>query len=184
MLGKCYTTTRESSWTLEMDACAVENVYGSSYRLHVLSAVGPQTTVKAVAAILQDSATQQITIDCPPLNAITYCAERYNVHRHRLGFDQWHMLALAADPHLMPSYSQRALWEQISSTRFTTPVLRDWTPWIAAELLRRDRLQRLECWRCDSALLMLDTEELDEIVSLGLRTRKLTMKEGNDDGKP
>lgn len=97
----------------------------------------------------------------------------YHVYRHRLGYNSWHFLCVARCAGLLPGLSEAALWRELSSDRYTTPVLRSWTPWLMEQLEQKELLKRLACFNCHAGILVADTNDLDQIVTAGLSNQHL-----------
>lgn len=171
-------------YELALDAIAVQDQkqYGAyTFRtLYVLSAYGPGSTVKAIAATLQASkARPNITAwglaGLFQKDTIWPGEHGFKCYSHRLGYDTWHLLALSKDPDLMPNFSPRQIARQLMSDRFTTPILPHWVPHIGSKLVLMNRLTRLKCFGAvDAGLLTAKTKHVDAIVSAGIRGGQLT----------
>lgn len=169
-LGECGTSGVNTQWRLALDAVATSDPqYGNHRDAYLLSAVGPQTSIKGVSAMLQAGNYCQIWYRLPR-GVMRHGAFSggVKVYKHRLAFDHWHMLAVSTSDLLIQN-SHRALWEKLNGPRFTTPLLRSWVRELGRRLKRDKKLQPLDCHRCHMALLMLDSDELDEYVSKGIR---------------
>src|SRR5262249_19286656 len=92
----------------------------------------------------------------------------YVVYRHRLGYQTWQFLCVARQDGLIPCLSEAALWRQLSSERYSTPLLHDWVPWLRSKLEERKLLLPLTCFNCRAATLCADTQHLDELVKEGV----------------
>lgn len=170
-LGECGTSGDGTQWRLALDAIATTEPMAGHYRqLYLLSAVGPQTSIKGVTALLQQSGSCSIWYEIPGCQRrLAGACEGFRVYRHRLAFDHWQMLAVSESKNFLANLSQRALWNKFSSAEFTTPMLRAWVPEIARRLVRDKRLQKLESHRCAAGLLYADDALLDKYVSDGVR---------------
>ncbi len=93
----------------------------------------------------------------------------YTVYRHKLDYDQWHMLAVAKHKGLLPAVSDEALWQELRSERYTTPILRSWTPWLREQMVEEGHLQPLQCFQCEASCANIRHEELDDLVSVGIQ---------------
>jgi len=183
-LGRCGFVREKWHWSLTLDALALER-YGADtenpyawQQIRILSAVGPATAVKAVSALVQSKIPVSVYVEVPPQferRNFTF-AMPVNVWRQRLAFDHWQILVMSADADLIPAYSQRGLWQRLNSSAFTTPLLRDWMPWLGKRLLEQGKLKRLSCFRCDAAVLRADTGDIDKAVSYGIRTGALKLE--------
>jgi hypothetical protein len=141
----------------------------------VLSAMGPQTSVKALAAILQgDTKVVMRTEDIPHwYDHLGKHPDGYTIHRQRFDHNTWHVLAVAKQDGLLVRLSEQSLWAELRNPRFTTPILRSWMPWLMKSLLDSDHLRRLKCFGCESAILTAGNLDLDDAVMRGLKTGKL-----------
>lgn len=175
-LPTLHISAEERSFSLRCDAMAVDG-----YALMVASAAGPHTSVQAVSAALQSGA--RLSFSVRGSDAIQTNGEGsgylwkfpggYNVYRHKLGFDTWHMLALAKSPELLTTVSEEAVWQALRKDRYTTPLLRGWLPYVTTELIASGLLKRLKAFGCEAAMLTASVEELDGIVSMGIRGGEL-----------
>ena len=141
-----------------------------SHTLLVASFAGPATAVKAVAAILQGDTGCEFSVDdCSPVWRANKYKKGYRVHRTRLALDLWHYVAVVKADNFMLSVSDEALWQVLKSAKYTTPLLRRWVPWLRAELTQLGHIRQANCWQCSVAGLALSTQQLDEIVSDGIK---------------
>lgn len=180
--GRISTNGNDTSFTALCDGLVISHDYDWS-NLLIVSAVGPQTVVKAITAVLHS--TRFVTLsakdcgDCCPYygqrvrNLRTEVDYGYRVSRTRLGFDSWHLLAINEDPGLIPVYSQRSLLDKLKSHRFTTPILDGWIGYLTAELKERGHFKTLPSFGCRAGFLTLNDNQLDAIVSEGLRDGKI-----------
>jgi hypothetical protein len=184
--------------TLFMDAPAakhtlrcVQFAYDDSHNTIVLASVaGPQTAVKSFAAALNENCKLNVNVDGLEVRLSDGSTEpaqrwrgferapgqgRYKVVMHRLGFNYIHCTARLKDPRLLPSVTDEALWAQLRSDRFTTPLLREWVPWLKEALLNEGNLEKLPAFQCQPGLLAIDDGGLDGIVSKGISEGRLTV---------
>jgi hypothetical protein len=156
--------------------------------LLLLSATGPDTAVKATRAILHVPEIAAEFLVEHPDNGKTRRLSRvhllgkpigYTVSVARLAPGAIHLVALAKLPGLMPELSDEALWAELSGQRYTTPLLREWTPWLKAELLHSGGI--VQAGSLDQAtgskpgVLTVLPEKLDELVSAGVRRKELML---------
>jgi len=173
-LGRCNISSERLSWSMDVDALAVDQTIPDYSHVMILSAVGPGTTTKAVTAIIKGKEPHYLNVDLPGCGRESHMLSGpYNVYRHRLGFDSWHLLAIAADETLVPNFSQRSLWNQFSGPRYNTPMLREWTAPVAQSLLAKKLLRKLVCFRCDAAVLSAWNHHLDAAVIEGIKSGTL-----------
>lgn len=180
-LGVFRSEARESSFSTRCHALAKAPYnYG---KVFIASLVGNQTAVKSVTAALHNS--RAVTFTASQCGELTTRAGEiyvqsdnafgYDVKRARLGFDSWHVLAISRDPRLIPVYTPGAVMDQLMSQRFTTPILRGWAPYLLSELKREGLLTMLPSFGCKAALLDLEQEQLDAMVSRGIAGGQLVI---------
>ena len=143
--------------------------------MYVASLSGPSTSIKAIAAALACKKFLQLTPDLEGL----YCWSMsrfdggYECFRVKLGYYTWHLLALARCPGLIRASSDEALWQTLQAMHFTTPRLREWTPWLRQRLEEEELLLPLNSRGCAAAVLRATTDDLDQLVTEGLQAGKL-----------
>lgn len=106
-------------------------------------------------------------------------AEGYICHQHKLGYGLGHALFVTKAPGFMIVLSEEALWRELNNTRFTTPLLRGWMPYIERQLRAINRLEHAHVYGCRCGILTATTPCLDEIVVEGLRARDITIPRGD-----
>jgi len=84
-------------------------------------------------------------------------------------------MAIAKTEGLLPKLSEESLWQELRSSRHTTPIMREWMPWLMEWLMRQGCLTKLHCFQCESGRLSVDSDVLDEAVSEGIKTGALTI---------
>lgn len=141
----------------------------------MLSASGPERTISRLKAALQSNAKiVMVPEDLPaPFYRWNYQPVKsdagYVVHRQKLDYDTWHLLAVSRFEGLMPAVSEEALWQELRSERYTTPLLKRWLPWLQGRLIQENLLRPLDCFQCQAACLSGGTAvRLDELVSEGI----------------
>jgi hypothetical protein len=95
---------------------------------------------------------------------------------HRLGYNQVHCLAVVKDPRLMPCVTEESLWQKLRSPLYTTPLLREWMPWLMQNLVADSLLVKLPAFQCNPGLLTVDDAGLDTLVSRGVGTGALSIR--------
>ena len=168
---------RESDFRVSCDSVAYDDESAGDY-LMVLSAMGPQTSIKAVAAMLQSDVhcTMRVEDIDSGYDSLGKHPGGYTVHRQRFEHNTWHILAVAKQEGLLLKLSVEALWVELRKPRFTTPVLRAWVPSLMNTLQSNGHLRNLRCFGCDAAILMAGTAELDDVVAESLRRGRLKIK--------
>ena len=178
---------------LPMDRAIVEpaNENGSSARCHLLSVFGGDQEMAAVAAAISEDG--RFRISGPDLPSTTVApGERATVFRSSFmapGRRQpiKHLVALSeefsqtqagADPGatrtvLYDSEPEFMLYRL--GVRFGLPVIPEWSAWVAHELKRRELIVDLPGLSCCPVLLKASKTLLLEIVSAGLKSRRITI---------
>ncbi len=108
----------------------------------------------------------------------------YVQYAHNLDYGHVHALFVAKTPGLLPAATEAHLWAELSGTRYTTPLLRGWLPYLLAELRRQDALTDLYSHRCAPAILTATPKQLDDIVEQGIRSGKITVDRAAAAGEP
>ena len=147
----------------------------------LLSVVGSETSVKALTAGLRSSAKDQNRIDYSAhvgvVNAsrLTQCPDGYRIYRTKLDYGLWHVLCLAKREGFLPVLRDETVWRLLQTDQFTTPLLREWIPWLSEEMKKRGSLVELTQSGCQAGLLLADNDVLDALVSEGLQQGHLTI---------
>jgi hypothetical protein len=147
----------------------------------LLSVAGSETSVKALTAGLRSSDKDQqrleYTAHVGDVNSSSLVRSPlgYRVHRQKLSYGLWHVLYLAQREDFLPVLTEQSLWQRLQSTSFTTPLLRDWTPWLYRRMKGRQLLVELTQSGCQAGLLAADSDALDELVSEGIRLGHLSI---------
>lgn len=102
------------------------------------------------------------------------CPHGYTAHFAKIRPGLVHALFVSLDEKLMLSMNQ--LEAKLRSARYTTPFLPEWLPYIGAELERGGLLLKVRGFQPRGVILRAETEDLDEIVSEGVRKRHLKME--------
>jgi hypothetical protein len=93
----------------------------------------------------------------------------YHVSTHKLGYGLAHALFISRVPGFLKVVTSESLWQELNTTRFTTPILRDWISYLESELRREEFLQEALCFNCNCGLLTATSKNLDDVVSKGLK---------------
>ena len=154
--------------------------------LLLLSVVAPTQITKAMRAILNGGAKAQITAGGVKVQRPTdepYYARQpgrlyatpdgYNTYNHKLGYGLAHTYFITRMPGFLRVVSEEALWQELNDTRFTTPLLREWMPYIEKQLREAEVLEDAHSYGCRCGVLSSTTKRLDEIVSEGIKSHKL-----------
>ena len=62
------------------------------------------------------------------------------------------------------------LWQELNDVRFTTPLLREWLPYIEGQLRDHELLENAQVFNVSCGILNLNTDALDRIVSEGIKS--------------
>ncbi len=100
-----------------------------------------------------------------------YCgSDGYHVYTHKLGHGLAHAVFITKAPGFMMVVTEESLWQELNTTRFTTPILREWIPFIDRKLREISRLENAHVYECQCGILTATTTKLDEIVIDGLKS--------------
>ena len=166
--------------SLHSNAIAYRRVFDTDDELYVLSVAGPAAAIKATNAALLTDARTRFTMDIPGHGSHNPLRRprdtKYRIRKARLGqMNTWHLLAIADVPGLIPNLSEDAVWRALMSEEITTPLLRKWLPYVTRQLRALDHLEKLLSWGCQAALLTADSDDVDDIVSRGLRDGEIAI---------
>ncbi len=193
MLTKLRVRTADSKITLRCEEIAWD---GRGYRrgysgesLLALSAVGADTAVKAVRAMLCEPSVRAVFEWLPHpedekrhrtrlekwmnggRKAVGYEAKTSVIGRHAV-----HLVATARVDGLLADTSAEALWAELNGEGYTTPILKWWMPWLRGRLIESRLLTEAGGYSTNAGILSATTEQLDELVSEGVRTGRLELK--------
>ena len=168
--------------SLFLDALAVYDD-----QIMVVSVVGPETYIKSFRAVLHGEGKGALIQVGGPVelrggegyqsvyNLRVYDQGYETGSIHRIGLNSWHLIGVSRYPGLMTFAGDKALWRELKSPRYTTPVLRPWVPWIGRALQKTNPklLVKTACWQCQAGILRATSEEMDEVVKAGIRAGKL-----------
>lgn len=150
--------------------------------LKAIGVAGPVQSVKAAIAMLHDANACGVRLrSIPGHRASTDLAKprgtKWAVRTAPIGPPGMRLLHAVAweksDDSLLLDDSEDSLWGILRSDRFTTPVLREWVPWIRQRLVDRNGLNPLACWNCQVARLVIPDNAMDRIVSAGVADGQL-----------
>ena len=176
---------RSSRFTLRCDAIGIHKE-----EILLLSVIGPETSVKAMTAGLRSSGRDQKRVEYSAhvgaVNAggLRRCDDGYRIYRSKLNYGLWHVLCLAQREGFMPVLTDEALWQHLQSDKFTTPLLREWTPWLKQRMKDREVVVELTQSGCQAGLVLADDAILDEIVSAGIKEGHMAISVKKDTSQP
>lgn len=179
-IGTISMSGKEVDLTMQCNALATAGA-GGSYEIALLSVAGSSSTLKSVQAAL--AARAKVTFKPDDISGF-YSHFRllrheggYRFYRHRMGYQTWHLLAVARMDGLLTESSDESLWRALMSDQITTPMLRGWVGYIKTELTGESLLRPLRCFNCTASVLSATSEEIDAIVARGIRYGHLTLEE-------
>jgi hypothetical protein len=153
----------------------------SSGSLYLLSVVAEPQKIKQMRAILSGGVRASVMaagvdVKRPDgtsryLGGLSLIEGGYDCWSVKLGFSQTHAVFMSRSPGFMPVLSDASLWRELNDSRFTTPVVEEWLPYIKKSLIARNLLRPCLCFNCASAVLLAKTSLLDEIVQTGIKDR-------------
>ncbi len=168
----------DSMWDpLKYDRLAV----GASGALMFISLIGPTAIVAGIRAYLNTNkkvtilatgveikrASAQAHYRRNPGN-VSRAADGYRTEHHKVEYGAAHALFITKAPGFLLSTEEEAVWQELNTDRFTTPLLRGWMPWIMKALKAKKFLVEAECYRCQCGELTCATSDLDVIVGEGI----------------
>jgi hypothetical protein len=176
-------------------ACQRGSYVNAPEVMKILSALGPQTSIKALRACLtmrqapgafvrNSGGDKMKDFPQPHAGAYSFIREpetKYRIVTTRLAFDWYHLIAVSKDDRLLPSLSEAGIWKILKSDKFTTPLLRPWVPKLIEKFKAKNprgesHLDPLRCFQCEAALLQLNDTDLDKIVTAGIRSGELKIQ--------
>ena len=152
----------------------------------LLSATGPDTACKAIRAILyQPEVSVEFILegaeDDQPVRRLGRAAlgdwpVMYQAAVAKLAPGAVHLTALAKIPGLMPDLSDDRLWAELSSPRYSTPLLRQWTGWLKRIMVEAGNITMAEGFQATVGVLKTQPAELDALASAGVRAGSLKLE--------
>lgn len=164
-----------SRFTLRCDAIAIH-----ANELLLLSVIGAEMSIKALTAGLRSSGRDQRRIEYSAhvsevsTGFLLRCQEGYRIYRTKLAYGLWHVLCLAKRNGFMPVLSEEALWQHLQGDQFTTPLLREWIPWLTRKMKEQQVIVEPIQSGCQAALLLADNDTLDQMVTDGIQKGHLS----------
>src|ERR1043165_8480584 len=165
---------RSSRFQLRCDAIGMHDD-----QMLLLSVIGPETSVKALTAGLRSSGRDQRRIDytvhAGNINRthLARCPEGYRIYRTKFDYGLWHVLCLGKREGFMPVMTEETIWQLLQKDQFTTPLLREWVPWLLQTMKKQGAVIPLTQYGCQAGLLLADNETLDTLVCEGIQNGHL-----------
>ena len=182
-LAKLTMHSDYSEFTVWCDALAITPNH--FHGIMAMSLSGPDTAIKAIRAVLYDKnldgtfradGTDAI---CPShVTLRRFTDYKYNVVCARLGLGTAHLVAVVDAPGVLRAVSEEALWWELRSQRYTTPVLRPWVAWLRGRLHEEGMLREAKCFGCNVGQMALKQDELDKLVTSGVMSGDLALTTG------
>lgn len=184
-LGTVQVIGKESAYAGHADRVAL--LGGTRPSLYLLAVTASDSALKGIRSTLAGSRSsmtirfQGCDFVLPNTQAADFngvqvlLPDKFSVKIHKLGYGLIHALFRSKAPDFLVNVDEESIWQALNSPRFTTPLLREWMPWLPGELVARKHLVHLFGHRCRCGLLDLKTEELDALVMDGIRLGKLRL---------
>jgi hypothetical protein len=186
--------TAKSEFRLRCHAAAWAREYGCRLKLRrrygpeypgllMLSATGPDTAVKSVRATLyQPDVEAEFVLESDTIERMlkTKIASdskpvTYSAAVTKLAPGVIHLVALAKIPGLMPNMSDDHLWAELTGPRYTTPLLRNWIPWLKRRMTDDGGIIVASGFAATVGVLKTEPEALDALATLGVKEGYLRM---------
>lgn len=147
---------------------------------YLLSVTGPESSVKALHAALHSEGEVGLSVKCGDNSHWNLSLHEggYRVRRHKIlpAYGLWQVLVMAKEPAFMPALSEESVWQYLKTDKFTTPILREWLPWLMGKMRAERLLQRADGFGCASGLLFVTDEKLESLVTEGVKGGHLTIR--------
>jgi len=163
----------------------IDGFGGRRQRIMFVSAVGSSKATEGLAAMLRSRGDHEPSFQLVGDSMVPWKHEgvlrdpgfSYEVETFRLSKDLVHVVGTTTRKGFMASFSNRAIWNCLSSDAFTTPVLRTWVQPLAAEFMERKILVKCASYQCQGCFLDLRPAMLDRIVCDMVKAKKLMLRE-------
>lgn len=172
--------------------CQFDRISISSQKeILCLSIIAEPVKIKAIRSILAGGSRVQIQGngvhvkkpgDRHHTESLSYLSIKeggYNTWTSRLPYGLAHALFMSRAAGFMTLVNPETLWQELNEPRFTTPVLREWMPYIEKRLRESEKLELCLSHRCACGILSATTSDLDAIVEDGLQSRTITVPNPN-----
>lgn len=152
---------------------------GEDGHLYLVSFVGFASQAKSVAALLNSRNAAEFTTGSANGKAgdkgksFLRIPGGYSWAVAKLGYGRVHAQFVSRAPGFLPCISDEAVWQELKTSRYTTPILRQWMPYLRACLIRDGQLVFLGGHQTQCGLLTVTTEQLDSIVAEGLQSGEI-----------
>jgi hypothetical protein len=106
---------------------------------------------------------------------VTKSEAGYECYTHKLEHGLVHAAFVSRTPGFMLNVSDEALAKELADTRYTTPFLRDWIPYIRGEFVKGGLLAMCSSFNCECGIIAATEKQFDFVVSHGLKQRYITI---------
>jgi hypothetical protein len=158
--------------------------------LLLVSLVAPTQSIKQIRSVLNGGAKATCMAGGVKVNQpsqphwyehapgkLAPSSDGYHTYTHKIGYGQAHALFVTRSAGFMKVVTPESLWQELNDTRFTTPILREWMPFIEEQLREESLLEEAHVLNCNCGILSATTNRLDEIVANGIRDRRIFIPE-------
>jgi hypothetical protein len=160
---------------LLMFSCVAEAQRIKQIRAALCASETTKSQVRAIAAGVQTNVPGREAWYANTPGTLVPTSDGYVVHTHKLGFGMAHALFVTKAQGFMMVVTADSLWRELNTTRFTTPLLKEWVPYIEKRLRADNLLEDALVFNCTCGILSATTSKLDEIVTDGLKKRLITI---------
>lgn len=140
-------------------------------RMRAIFCGGAKATVTAGGIKVKQPSQQDWYAHSP--GKLSLSGDGYQCHTHKLGYGLAHALFLSRTDGFMKVVSPESLWQEVSGPRFTTPIIREWMPYVERQLRDQELLEEAHCFGCSCGVLSAVTHHLDEIVCEGIKSGEI-----------
>lgn len=156
---------------------AVEDKYRN--KLNFISITGSVGSLQAIMAVFKarkKNSTFEINGHYYEIDDGKWRLKYERFPEHRIG----HVIAIAAeDRGVLIGDKAEAFRKWLFSKSITTPVLPEWVPYIYEVCVRAKLIEVCDCYGIDAMRMKIGSGAIDDIVSLGLREKKIQIPNRN-----
>ncbi len=100
----------------------------------------------------------------------------YETYVHRLEYGLVHAAFVTRDEKFIRFMSPDSIWHKLKSDKYSTPLIREWMPYVNEQLIEKRLLKECKCYRLNCGVLDLANDsQLDEIVSEGIKNGRIAI---------
>jgi hypothetical protein len=160
---------------LLMFSCVAEAQRIKQIRAALCASETTKSQVRAIAAGVQTNVPGRETWYASTPGNLIPTSDGYLLYTHKLGYGMAHALFVTKAQGFMMVVTPESLWRELNTTRFTTPLLNEWVPYVEKRLRADNLLEDAHVFNCTCGILSATTSKLDEIVTDGLKKRLITI---------